>query len=245
METKQRQILSMAYCMNLNRKIPTLSGGEFQRLLMSTFFDLSLDNLVYVFDEPTLGLHESEKENILRKIKELSQKGNTVLVVEHDLGALKLSDHIIELGPGGGSEGGTVIFEGTYDEFLESDNSVICNTMKNTKMMQELKQTIKQPAHSLDEKACIKLENINTNNLKNVNLTIPLNRLIGVVGVSGSGKSSLISQSLIPLLDAESVEEDIETDQVPSRVCLDHCKVTVIFPLIRMVLVRNAMVREK
>ena len=217
--------LDLGY-MNLNRKIPTLSGGEFQRLLMSTFFDLSLDNLVYVFDEPTLGLHESEKENILRKIKELSRKGNTILVVEHDLGALKLSDHIIELGPGGGSEGGTIIFEGTYDEFLESDSSVIRNTMKNIKMMQELEQTINHPPRSLEEKACIKLENINTNNLKSVNLTIPLNRLIGVVGVSGSGKSSLISQSLIPLLDAETVEEDIETGQTPSRVCLDQCKVT-------------------
>lgn len=211
--------LDLGY-MNLNRKIPTLSGGEFQRLLMATFFDLSLDNLVYVFDEPTLGLHESEKENILRKIKELSRKGNTVLVVEHDLGALRLADHIIEMGPGGGTEGGTIVFEGTYDAFLDSGSSVINNTIKNMKPRQ-------RPDYDTDEiNDCIKLQNINTNNLRGINVSIPLNKLVGVVGVSGSGKSSLISQTLIPMLDAESVEEEIETGEVSVSVQWGHCKVT-------------------
>ena len=198
--------LDLGY-MNLNRRIPTLSGGEFQRLLMSTFFDLSLDNLVYVFDEPTLGLHESEKENILRKIKELSRRGNTVLVVEHDLGALKLADHIVEMGPGGGTEGGNIIFEGTYDEFLNSNSSVINNTIKKI----NISQTTWNSSNEI--KDCISLENINTNNLKNVNISIPLNRLVGIVGVSGSGKSSLISQTLIPMLDAQVDEEDLEINK--------------------------------
>lgn len=198
--------LDLGY-MNLNRRIPTLSGGEFQRLLMSTFFDLSLDNLVYVFDEPTLGLHESEKENILQKIKELSRRGNTVLVVEHDLGALKLADHIVEMGPGGGTEGGNIIFEGTYDEFLNSNSSVINNTIKKIK----ISQTAWNSTNEI--KDCICLENINTNNLKNVNISIPLNRLVGIVGVSGSGKSSLISQTLIPMLDAQVDEEDLEINK--------------------------------
>lgn len=208
--------LDLGY-VNLNRKIPTLSGGEFQRLLMSTFFDLSLDNLIYIFDEPTLGLHESEKKNMLHKIKELSNKGNTVLVVEHDLGALKLADYIIEMGPGGGIEGGNVIFEGTYSEFVNSHKSVINKAVKD----------IKIPSYSISNHTddtinnCLFLENISTNNLKNVSISIPLNKLIGIVGVSGSGKSSLISQTLIPLLNIESNED---YDNV-NRSGLNDCKV--------------------
>lgn len=191
--------LDLGY-VSLNRKIPTLSGGEFQRLLMSTFFDLSLYGLVYVFDEPTMGLHESEKQSILCKIKELSKKGNTVLVVEHDLGALKLADYIIELGPGGGTEGGEIVFEGAYDEFIRSGRSVISNTVR------QMRRVSMDSGCNLEN--CIRLENINTNNLKHVNVSIPFNKLVGIVGVSGSGKSSLISQTLVPLLDAESDDED-------------------------------------
>ena len=207
--------LDLGY-VNLNRRIPTLSGGEFQRLLMSTFFDLSLDNLIYIFDEPTLGLHDSEKKYILHKIKDLSAR-NTVLIVEHDLGTLELADHIIELGPGGGTEGGSIVFQGSYDEFINSDSSVINHAIKNIKVFNE--DFLKNGKDKGND--CLVLENINTNNLKNVNVSIPLHALIGIVGVSGSGKSSLISQTLIPLLNAESEEDDV----IINKHELSNCKV--------------------
>ena len=226
--------LDLGY-LNLNRKVPTLSGGEFQRLLMSTFFDFALDNLVYIFDEPTLGLHESEKKNILHKIKKLSTKGNTVLVVEHDLLALKLADHIVELGPGGGTEGGNIIFEGSYNEFLNSSTSVINNTIKQINVHE--KNTLIQSKLNENEAGKtanhILLQNINTNNLKNLSLLLPLNKLIGIVGVSGSGKSSLISHTLVPLLDACEDEDDT----IINKSNLSKCKISGIEKINKKMLV--------
>ena len=224
--------LDLGY-LNLNRKVPTLSGGEFQRLLMSTFFDFALDNLVYVFDEPTLGLHESEKKNILNKIKKLSAKGNTVFVVEHDLLALKLADHIVELGPGGGTEGGNIIFEGSYNEFLNSSASVINNTIKQIKVSEKNTLIPVSENKSEEKNNHIFLQDINTNNLKNVNLSLPLNNLIGIVGVSGSGKSSLISHTLVPLLDACEDEEDV----IISKSDLSKCKISGIEKIKKKMLV--------
>jgi len=178
----------------LDRKIPTLSGGEFQRLLLSTFFDLGLNDMIYVFDEPTMGLHESEKRNLIQKIKQLTNKGNTVIVVEHDLGTIELADYIIELGEGGGIDGGNIVFQGSYDDFINSKSSVIREAM--------FKMTVAPPLllSNTDVSEHIYLKHVSVNNLKNVSVSIPLHKLIGIAGVSGSGKSSLISQSLVPLL---------------------------------------------
>ena len=188
----------------LDRKIPTLSGGEFQRLLLSTFFDLGLSDMTYIFDEPTMGLHESEKINLVKKIKELTQKGNTVIMVEHDLGTFQYADYIIELGKGGGTEGGNVIFQGSYDDFNKSADSVIKKASSKIEMAVSAEDNL-----SAEE---IRLENISIHNINNLSVSFPLNKLIGIAGMSGSGKSSLISFGLVPLLSIK--DDDMEEDSI-------------------------------
>lgn len=188
----------------LDRKIPTLSGGEFQRLLLSTFFDLGLSDMVYIFDEPTMGLHESEKINLVKNIKELTYKGNTVIMVEHDLGTFKYADQIIELGKGGGAEGGNVIFQGSYDDFNKSADSVIKKASSKVEISVFGKNNLS--SHEI----C--LDNISIHNINNLSVSFPLYKLIGIAGMSGSGKSSLISFGLVPLLNIK--DDDIEEDGV-------------------------------
>jgi len=208
--------LDLGY-VSLNRKVPTLSGGEFQRLLMATYFDLSLDHLVYVFDEPTLGLHESEKGKLLKKIKELSKYHNTVIIVEHDLGALKMADHIIELGPGGGSEGGNVVFEGNYKSYVNSKESVI------QKAIHVMPNFFSSPCKKIEKQ--LSLDHISINNIKELSVNIPLECMVGVVGVSGSGKSSLISQALVPLLtSAKEKGEKESVDKIGKIIGTDQIK---------------------
>lgn len=208
--------LDLGY-VSLNRKVPTLSGGEFQRLLMATYFDLSIDHLVYVFDEPTLGLHESEKGKLLRKINKLSKYHNTVIIVEHDLGALKVADHIIELGSGGGSKGGNIVFEGNYKSYVDSKESVIQRTIH------AMPSLLSSQCKKIEKK--LLLEHISINNLKDLCVSIPLECMVGVVGISGSGKSSLISHALVPLLKVASENGEKETvDKIGKIIGTDQIK---------------------
>ena len=187
----------------LSRKIPTLSGGEYQRLLLAGFFSIGLSDIIYIFDEPTMGLHESEKKNLIRKIKEITDRGDTVIMVEHDLGTLEYADYIIELGKGGGTEGGNIIFQGNYGEFLKSPDSVIRTAISKIKTTLSLDKNTAET-----ENDYIGLEHITVHNLKDLSVSFPLHKLIGIAGMSGSGKSSLVSYGLVPLFHIKEVDSE-------------------------------------
>ena len=183
--------------LTLFREIPSLSGGELQRLSFANTISSGLNSLIYIFDEPTVGLHETEKEKLIEKLLFLKSQDNSVMVIEHDKMVLTKAEHIIEIGPGAGKEGGDVIYEGEYSGLLESDKSVIAPYLSGKNGLPLRKKTIRSVSDDMHK---LRLENINTNNLKNISIDIPLGIIVGIAGVSGSGKSSLIENSLVPLL---------------------------------------------
>lgn len=165
-----------------NRGLDTLSGGESQRLKLARELGSDLIEIIYILDEPTAGLHPKDKANIVKILRKLKKNRNTVLVVEHDALIMQNADHIIEVGPKAGNEGGEIIFEGNFKELLSSSNI----TKKYFEIKPKLKQNTKQPNGYLS------IKNASMHNLKNVNVNIPLGIFTSVSGVSGSGKSSLI-----------------------------------------------------
>ncbi|TDM04490.1 ATP-binding cassette domain-containing protein [Macrococcus carouselicus] len=167
--------------LTLSRETPTLSGGESQRIKLIRHLNSPLTDLVYIIDEPSVGLHPEDIKNINSIIRSIRDKGNTVLVVEHDPDIIKTADHIVDIGPGAGKHGGTITFEGTYQELLKSDTA----TGHALKQQHQLKEP-KTPA------AFIHLNNISKNNLKNISVDIPKRAITTVTGVAGSGKSTLI-----------------------------------------------------
>ena len=186
--------------LSMSRPIPTLSGGELQRLCISAFIMSDFDSLTFIFDEPSIGLHEREKEKLIEVLKNIVSAGNTVIVVEHDESIISIADYIVEIGPGAGTEGGELIFQGEYKDFLNCEDSVVAKYLKDRKLFVENynHQTMNAPALRHDERLCICGAKIH--NLKNVSLSIPLYKLVGIAGVSGSGKSSLIAHTLVPKL---------------------------------------------
>ena len=186
--------------LSMSRPIPTLSGGELQRLCISAFIMSDFDSLTFIFDEPSTGLHEREKEKLIEVLKNIVSAGNTVIVVEHDESIISIADYIVEIGPGAGTEGGELIFQGEYKDFLNCEDSVVAKYLKDRKLFVENynHQTMNAPALRHDERLCICGAKIH--NLKNVSLSIPLYKLVGIAGVSGSGKSSLIAHTLVPKL---------------------------------------------
>ena len=186
--------------LSMSRPIPTLSGGELQRLCISAFIMSDFDSLTFIFDEPSIGLHEREKEKLIEVLKNIVSIGNTVIVVEHDQRIISIADYIVEIGPGAGTEGGELIFQGGYKDFLNCEDSVVAKYLKDRKLFVENynHQTMNAPALRHDERLCICGAKIH--NLKNVSLSIPLYKLVGIAGVSGSGKSSLIAHTLVPKL---------------------------------------------
>ena len=186
--------------LSMSRPIPTLSGGELQRLCISAFIMSDFDSLTFIFDEPSIGLHEREKEKLIEVLKNIVSAGNTVIVVEHDQSIISIADYIVEIGPGAGTEGGELIFQGEYKDFLNCKNSVVAKYLKDINYFIEnyKHQTKNAPALHHEEKLSISGAKIH--NLKNVSLSIPLYKLVGIAGVSGSGKSSLIAHTLVPKL---------------------------------------------
>ncbi|MCT8902177.1 excinuclease ABC subunit UvrA [Clostridioides difficile] len=187
--------------LSLYREMSTLSGGEMQRLFLNSHLDSEMDSLIYVLDEPTAGLHESEKIDILKSIKKLKDLGNTVIVVEHDKNTIEMAEHIIDIGPKAGVEGGQLVYQGDLEGLLQSDKSLTGQyisgkyPMPNRTSNKNITHTYKIP--------CITIQNANTNNLKNVTVSLPLGAMVGISGKSGSGKSSLISDTLLPLLRSQ------------------------------------------
>ena len=180
----------------LNRPSASLSGGESQRIRLATQIGSQLVNVLYILDEPSIGLHQRDNERLIRSLKELRDLGNTVIVVEHDRDMMLAADWIIDIGPRAGRKGGEVVFQGTPEELLKADTltakylngSLCCNNVAAKTDRSEDKQQV------------LKLLGCTGNNLKNVTVEFPLGRLILVTGVSGSGKSTLINETLQPIL---------------------------------------------
>lgn len=168
------------------RSIPTLSGGELQRLYLMFHLQSKFDSLLYVFDEPTAGLHESEKQILVQKLKSLAASGNTVIVVEHDGNIISCADYIVELGPSAGKRGGQLLFQGTMEEYLISDRSGISAYLSGKKRMPY--KTPEQRRKISEHHPKLQIKHANVHNLKDVTVAIPLGLMVGVAGVSGSGK---------------------------------------------------------
>lgn len=179
--------------LSLNRASASLSGGEGQRIRLATQVGSQLVNVFYILDEPSIGLHPRDNDRLINSLKSLRDGGNTVIVVEHDRDIMLAADYVIDLGPQAGRKGGNVVFSGTPAQMLE------CDTM--TARFLEGKERIEVPAKRRDGNGLsIKLYGARGNNLKNIDVEFPLGKLICITGVSGGGKSSLINDTLQPIL---------------------------------------------
>ncbi|WP_288307527.1 excinuclease ABC subunit UvrA [uncultured Muribaculum sp.] len=179
--------------LSLNRNSATLSGGESQRIRLATQLGSELVNVLYILDEPSIGLHQRDNKRLIDSLKKLRDAGNTIIVVEHDKEIMLESDFIVDIGPKAGRKGGNVVFEGTPSQMLKT------HTLTSDYLNGTLQ--IARPVAVRDgNKKYIKLTGCTGNNLKNVSLTLPLGKFICVAGVSGSGKSSLINGTLQPIL---------------------------------------------
>lgn len=203
--------VGLAY-LTLLRTLPSLSGGELQRLFLMGQLQSDFDSLLYIFDEPTAGLHEVEKANFLNRLHSLTDLGNTVIVVEHDPMVIKQAEYIVEIGPGAGKEGGQVVFKGNLEQFMISDDSVLGPYIAGRKSLStKPSQTLRLISKNTPK---LMLCEANLHNLKNVNVKFPLGVMIGVTGRSGSGKSTLISGTLVPLLQyCLEIEPEEEMDE--------------------------------
>ena len=192
--------------LTLNRQTKTLSGGEMQRLHLSTGLGRGLTDTLYVLDEPTAGLHARDSLRLIRVMESLRDMGNTVVVVEHDADVIAHGDHILELGPGGGERGGKILFEGTFDELKASDTPTghIFNHQKHTVFEEK----------TLRHTNRIEIRNATLNNLDHLNVDIPLGCLVCVTGVSGSGKSTLVNDILYNTWKAaQNADDDDEPEE--------------------------------
>jgi excinuclease ABC subunit A len=181
------------------RQMPTLSGGEIQRIFLTSHLDSKMDSLIYVLDEPTVGLHEIEKADLLEQITALRTLGNTVIVVEHDRNTIERAQHVIDFGPLAGTDGGKIVYEGDYAGLLKSEQSITGQYLSGRRAVP--RKAPHEYATITDRTAWLTLHHARTHNLKDVTVGFPLGVLVGVAGVSGSGKSSLVSDTLIPLLE--------------------------------------------
>ena len=179
--------------LTMNRSAKTLSGGEAQRIRLATQIGTELLNVLYILDEPSIGLHQRDNTKLIKSLTKLRDIGNTVLVVEHDKEMMEAADFIVDIGPGAGRHGGEIVFAGTYSEMLKA------KTVTAGYLNGELQIEIPKKARK-GNGAFLELTGANGHNLKNVGIKIPLGTMTYVTGVSGSGKSSLINQTLFPIL---------------------------------------------
>lgn len=180
--------------LTLDRSADTLSGGEAQRIRLASQIGAGLVGVMYILDEPSIGLHQRDNERLLGTLTHLRDLGNTVIVVEHDEDAIRLADYVIDIGPGAGVHGGQIIAEGTPDQVMQHPESVTGQYLSGRK-----KIAVPAKRTPRDKKKLLKLKGARGNNLQNVNLEIPVGLLTCVTGVSGSGKSTLINNTLFPL----------------------------------------------
>ncbi|RZJ77608.1 MAG: excinuclease ABC subunit UvrA, partial [Chryseobacterium sp.] len=212
--------------LTLDRTARTLSGGEAQRIRLATQIGSQLMNVMYILDEPSIGLHQRDNDRLINALKDLRDLSNTVLVVEHDKDMILEADYVIDMGPSAGVHGGQVVAQGTPAELLKSNTltASYLNGLKGINVPEKLRE---------GNGKVLSIKNATGNNLKNVSVDFPLGKLIGVTGVSGSGKSTLIGETLYPVLNKhffrakkhpmpykkivglEHIDKVIEIDQTP------------------------------
>ena len=213
--------------LNMNRPAKSLSGGESQRIRLATQIGSQLTGILYILDEPSIGLHQRDNHRLIESLKELRDIGNSIIVVEHDKDTMLAADHIIDIGPGAGVNGGEVVFQGTPKEAMHG-KGLTCDYLRGKKRI-EVPATRRTPLANQH----LKLYNASGHNLKNVDLDLPLGVMVCVTGVSGSGKSTLINETLYPILSKhfyrseknplpydrieglEFIDKVIEIDQAP------------------------------
>ncbi len=198
--------------LTLNRAAPTLSGGEAQRIRLASQLGSNLQGVCYILDEPTIGLHPRDNKMLLETLRRLGKKGNTVVVVEHDEDTIRQADHIIDIGPGAGTRGGEVVATGTLKQIIKNNNSTTGRCL-NKPLLHPLYVPRKKIHGSLSIKAA------HLNNLKKVNVNIPLGSLVCVTGVSGSGKSTLIRDVL-----RKNVHRFLSRDSKKAKVITQGCE---------------------
>ncbi|WP_159023801.1 excinuclease ABC subunit UvrA [Formosa sp. L2A11] len=181
--------------LSLNRSSKSLSGGEAQRIRLATQIGSQLVGVLYILDEPSIGLHQRDNEKLINSLISLRDVGNSVIVVEHDKDMIERADYVIDIGPKAGRYGGEIISEGTPKELL-TQHTLTAEYINGTKSIEIPKKRREGNGHVLTLKGCT------GNNLKNVSVSFPLGKMIGVTGVSGSGKSTLINETLYPILNA-------------------------------------------
>ncbi|MBS7458907.1 excinuclease ABC subunit UvrA [Coralloluteibacterium stylophorae] len=180
--------------LTLERQADTLSGGEAQRIRLASQIGAGLVGVMYVLDEPSIGLHQRDNERLLGTLTRLRDLGNTVIVVEHDEDAIRLADHVLDIGPGAGVHGGEIVAQGTVADMMESERSWTGQYLSGRRRIE-----IPGTRHRPDPKMTLKIKGASGNNLKNVDLEIPSGLFVCITGVSGSGKSTLINNTLYPL----------------------------------------------
>ena len=176
--------------LNLSRKAGTLSGGEAQRIRLATQIGSALVGVLYVLDEPSIGLHQRDNDRLIKTLRHLTDIGNTLIVVEHDEDTMRECDYIVDIGPGAGIHGGQIVAEGTLDEILANSNSITGQYLSGKKVIQ-IPETTREGNGNF-----IEIVKANENNLKNINVKFPLGKFTCITGVSGSGKSTLINDIL-------------------------------------------------
>ncbi|NOH55752.1 excinuclease ABC subunit UvrA [Vibrio coralliilyticus] len=180
--------------LNLSRSAETLSGGEAQRIRLASQIGAGLVGVMYVLDEPSIGLHQRDNERLLKTLTHLRDLGNTVLVVEHDEDAIRIADHVIDIGPGAGVHGGSVVAEGTMEDIIATPESLTGQYLSGVKQI-----AIPEKRTPIDKKKVVQLIGATGNNLKDVSLAIPVGLFTCVTGVSGSGKSTLINDTFFKI----------------------------------------------
>lgn len=197
--------------LSLSRKSATLSGGESQRIRLATQIGAALTGVLYVLDEPSIGLHQHDNQKLLATLKNLRDLGNTLIVVEHDEETIRAADNIVDIGRGAGKFGGEVIAQGTADEISRVENSLTGDYLSGRKK-------IPVPKSRRELKNFLTFENACKNNLKNISVKIPLNALTLITGVSGSGKSTLVEEIIYPKLR----ESDLESLNIGKVIMIDQ-----------------------
>ena len=182
--------------LTMSRASGTLSGGESQRIRLATQIGSALVGVVYVLDEPSIGLHQRDNNKLLEALRSLTDIGNTLIIVEHDEDTMRMADYIVDIGPGAGIHGGHVVAEGTIDDIIKVEDSITGQYLSG-------KKKIKIPSTRREPKGFVKVKGAKENNLKNIDVEFPLGVLTCVTGVSGSGKSSLVNEILYKVLAKE------------------------------------------
>lgn len=223
--------------LTLNRSAPTLSGGEAQRIRLAAQLGSNLQGVCYVLDEPTIGLHPRDNRILLNALSKLEKNGNTLVVVEHDEDTIRQADHIIDIGPGAGVRGGTVVAQGSYEDIINNPHSLTGLYLREP-MVHPM-----QPRRAVDDNKWLEIKQAHLHNLKNINVRIPIGKLSIITGVSGSGKSSLARDILLKNLSQlpprefhgcqtitgwEDIDRVLEVDQTPIGKTPRSCPATYV-----------------